>query len=309
MSAEFENAEEISDNGERVSHLSLDAGYFAHLSIYDYAVQFCKDAMILDAGSGAGYGSAYLADRGARQVRGIDASAKAIAFSRHHFQRNNLTFQEMSLEHIEGFPLRHFDLIFSSNTLEHVPHVMGFLAKAWSLLKSDGTLLLAVPPITDDRLEYLNLINPYHVNIWSPRQWAHGLGLFFDDITPVLHGVEKISTDFKPEHFTPASTLTEKSFPFAPCTIDDMYKGFTLTAIFVARRPRAENLVPAIDAPPSFVDGSFTRPPGYIDPDIRRRLTKYFEMPAPPYVLPEKPTLARRVKGALRRVRRRLGRS
>jgi len=287
--AAFSDPEDISDRGERVSHLIQDAGYFAHLSIYDFALQYCRGGQVLDAGSGAGYGSAYLADRGARRVWGIDASAKAVAFSRHHFQRDNVSFQEMSLERIDGFTPHSFDLIYTSNTLEHVTNVMDFLRAAWSLLKPDGALLAAVPPITDDRLEYLNLINPYHVNLWTPRQWAHALGLYFADIAPVLHGVVHAGADFKPEHFTPASTLTEKSFVFTPGTIDDMYRMFTLTAIFVARRPRPDSQVPAADAPLAFVDGSYTRPVGYIDPAQRVRLKKYFDMPAPPFVVPAEP--------------------
>ena len=283
---DFADAEEISDQGERVSHLRRDAGYWAHLSIYDYAAQLCADAIVLDAGSGAGYGSAFLAGRGARHVTGIVASPKAVAFSRHYFRQASVAFQEMSLERIEGFPAQGFDLIFSSNTLEHVPGIQAFLASAHNLLKPGGTMLAAVPPITDDRLKYLNLINPYHVNIWSPRQWAHTLGLYFEAIQPVLHGVVSAGTDFKPEHFTAASRLTEKSFVFTPGSVEDMDHTFTLTAIFVARQPRPASQLPAADAPLQFVDESFTRPVGYIDPALRLKLKKYFDMPAPPFILP-----------------------
>ena len=307
----FESVQEISEHGERVSHLNRNCFYYAHLSIYDFAIPFCTDAVVLDAGSGAGYGSAYLADAGARHVWGIDASAKAVAFSRHHFQRPNLTFQEMKLEQIQGFSPQQFDFIYSSNTLEHVPDVLGFLRQAWRLLKPTGTMLIAVPPITDDRLQYLNVINRYHVNIWTPRQWAHTLGMFFDEISPVMHGVEEVGVDFKPEHLTAASNLTEKSFVFAPCTVEDMYETFTLTAIFVMKKPRLENQVPAPDAPVSFVDESFTRPEGYIDPAIRQRLKKYFDMPSPPMIAPtnavvDKFTLEGIVKKALAMVREKL---
>jgi SAM-dependent methyltransferase len=282
----LDNEQEISENGERVSHLHQDAVYYAHLSIYDYAVQFCKDAFVLDAGSGAGYGSAYLADAGARFVWGIDASAKAVEFSRHHFRRPNLIFQEMSLENMQGFDPKQFEFIYSSNTLEHIPDVLGFLRKAWYLLKPSGTMLIAVPPITDDRLQYLNIINPYHLNIWTPRQWAYVLGMFFDDIQPVLHGVEEIGSDFKPEHFTNASNLTKKSFVFAPGTIEDMYRIFTLTTIFIIRKPRLESQVSATADSISYIDESFSRSQGYIDPAVRQRLKKYFDMPSAPYILP-----------------------
>ena len=288
--------------------------FYGHLSIYDYAVQYCRDAIVLDAGSGNGYGSAHLAKNGARHVWGIEISEKAVAFSRHHFQKPNLTYQEMNLENIHGFPSKYFDFIYSSNVLEHVPNVAKFLRQAWNLLKPTGTMLLAVPPITNERLEYLNLINPYHVNIWTPRQWAYALGLFFEKITPVLHGVEKLGADFKPEHSTRASTLTEKGFVFVPGTIEDMYQTFTLTSIFVAEKPRLENQVPAADSPLLSVDESFTRPQGYIDPAVRQRLKKHFDMPQPSFISSANAVFVKRrpkeiVKRAFAFVRRNLYRS
>jgi SAM-dependent methyltransferase len=273
-------AHEISEDGERVSHLNKDHVFYGHLSIYSFAAQFCRGAFVLDAGSGAGYGAAYLADRGARHVLGIDVSAKAIAFSRHHFQRPNLDFKEMGLEHLSGLPPKHFDVIFTSNTLEHVPDARSFLESSWRILKPTGTVIVAVPPITDDRLLYLNLINPYHLNIWSPRQWSFVLDQFFEEVTPYLHGVEAIGADFRPEHTAANSTLTEESFIFEQGTVGDMYDKFTLTAIFVAERPQPETALPPKDAPLPFVDDSFTRPPGYIDPRLRRKLRRYFKPPS-----------------------------
>jgi len=271
--------QQISDGGERASHLDDNYVYYAHLSIYDFAERYCQDALVLDAGSGAGYGAARLADAGARHVWGIDLSEKAITFSRHHFQRPNLTFDVMDLERIDGFDPQYFDFIFSSNTLEHVPDVIRFLNQTWNLLKTTGVFLVAVPPITDKRLQYLNLINPYHVNIWSPRQWLHVLSLFFEEIHCYLHGVEAIGADFKPEHLASSSKLTEKDFVFEQGDVRDMYEQFTLTAIFVAKRPRPATHLPAANAPLTFVDDSFTRPQGYISFEMHDRLKAYFDAP------------------------------
>jgi 2-polyprenyl-3-methyl-5-hydroxy-6-metoxy-1,4-benzoquinol methylase len=267
----------IEEGGERVSHLHRSHFFYAHLSIYDFAAPFCKGAVVLDAGSGAGYGAAHLADAGAEYVLGIDVSDRAVEFSKHHFQRNNLDFRLMSLERVADLLPQRFDVIFSSNTLEHVPNVMGFLRGAWSLLKPGGVLLIAVPPITDDRLLYLNLINAHHVNLWSPRQWSFVLGQFFQEVAPYLHGVERIGEDFQPEHAGTHSSLTEKDFVIERGTVEDMYDRFTLTAIFAARGPRPQSTVSAAAPLPQFVDDSFTREPGYIDPDLRNKLRRYFE--------------------------------
>jgi len=267
------NAEEISDHGERVTPFHKDHVFYGHLSIYDFAAQFCKDAVVLDAGSGSGYGTAYLADGGAAYVQGIDNEAKAVAFSQAYFKRPNLAFQVMDLREIRGFQDGSFDVIFTSNVLEHIPGVLAFFRQVWRLLKPGGTFVVAVPPITDRRLLYLNLINPYHVNLWTPRQWFAVLNQFFGEITPYLHGVEQLGEDFKPEHTAPSgSGLDEKSFVFVPGSIEDMYKMFTLTSVFVVRSPRALAEIPPEDAPLTFLDESFTRDVGYIDPNLLRGL-------------------------------------
>jgi SAM-dependent methyltransferase len=272
----------INEDGERVSHLHRTHFFYAHLSIYDFAVPFCKDAVVLDAGSGAGYGAAHLADAGAEHVLGIDVSERAVEFSKHHFRRDNLDFRRMSVERVADLLPQRFDVIFSSNTLEHVPDVMGFLRGAWSLLKPEGVLLVAVPPITDDRLLYLNLINDYHVNLWSPRQWSFALGQFFDEVSPYLHGVGRVGEDFRPEHAGTDSALTEKDFAIERGTVDDMYDRFTLTAIFAARGPHPQSSVSSAASLPEFVDDSFTREPGYIPPSLRKKLRRYFEPHEPP---------------------------
>lgn len=267
--------EEISEGGERVSHLKQDHVFFGHLSIYDFAVPLCREGVVLDAGSGAGYGAAHLADSGARQVYGIDVSAKSVHFSKEHFKRANLEYREMSLEQITGFPDHSFDFIYTSNTLEHVPKAFHFFHNAWRLLKKGGMLLVAVPPITNGRLKYLNYLNSYHVHIWTPRQWAYALGFYFREVVPFLHGVERIGADYTPEHIeSDNSGLTEKSFVFQRGTLKDMYKMFTLTAIFLAKKLRSPRELPAKDSPIPLIDDSFTRQAGLIDQNVLKRLEK-----------------------------------
>ncbi|HSJ54717.1 MAG TPA: methyltransferase domain-containing protein [Anaerolineae bacterium] len=267
------DADVIGDAGERVSHLRQDHVYFGHLSLYHFAASYCPGARVLDAGSGAGYGTAHLADAGAAETLGIDASERAVAFARYHFSRPNLTFETMGVESVYALLPRRFDLIFTSNTLEHVADALAFVRGAWHLIDPQGTLVVAVPPITDDRLLYLNLINPYHVNLWSPRQWSFVLGQFFEEVCPHLHGVEEIGMDLGPELKAPLSADT---FVIAPGTIEEMYQKFTLTTILVARGPRPESALPALGAPMRFVDDSFTRLPGVISAPVRQRLAPYF---------------------------------
>ena len=66
MPTESEALAPLTD-GERVSPLLNDSCYQAHLSIYGFARPGCQGGIVLNAGSGTGYGSADLADHDLRR--------------------------------------------------------------------------------------------------------------------------------------------------------------------------------------------------------------------------------------------------
>jgi 2-polyprenyl-3-methyl-5-hydroxy-6-metoxy-1,4-benzoquinol methylase len=260
-----QDAQAISDEGERVTHLYPNSSYQAHLSLYMFAAPYATGGDVLDAGAGAGYGSHYLATHGARSVEAIDVSEKAIAFSRKHFVEPNLRYRAMDLEQITGFAPHSFDLIFSSNTLEHVPHVTRFFASAWQLLRPSGVCIVAVPPVYDAGSVAANLANPYHLNIWSPRQWHYALSRYFGAVACIRHHVE---VDGRSLNFADAPETRQfqvEEFIFLPSSVEELCAIGALTAVFVASEPRpAAELVETGGSPDTMemIDDSFTRPPG-----------------------------------------------
>ena len=58
---------ELTNAGERMIVGNI-SGYWAHLSIYHFALPFARGRRVLDAGCGAGYGAAYLARHGAQSA-------------------------------------------------------------------------------------------------------------------------------------------------------------------------------------------------------------------------------------------------
>lgn len=263
ISSVVHNEEEIKFGVERVTHLYKNDLYYAHLSIYAFAQQFAQAANVLDAGSGGGYGTAYLAEHGARMVCGIEVSPEVVSFSRQHFQRPNLEYRLMDLQAIAGFDDRIFDLLFSSNVIEHVPNVMRFFHGAWRVLSQEGVMVLAVPPITSIELQADNLANPYHLNIWSPRQWHAVLRRFFATIDCYTH-LPKPGTALDFGNAPAQAIVREHDFEFTPVSIDELHYKPTLTAIFVARTPLPEHDLPPSDAAVHIVDDSFTLPDGDI---------------------------------------------
>jgi 2-polyprenyl-3-methyl-5-hydroxy-6-metoxy-1,4-benzoquinol methylase len=274
--------DEIMNEGERVTHLNKDYLFYAHLAIYNFAAQFCRGADVLDVGSGAGYGPAHLATAGAKTVMGLDASSKAVEFSRQHFSLPNLEYRCMPAEAINGFAPASFDFIFTSNTLEHIPDVYGFMRHAWRLLRPEGKLLIGVPPINSDAAMALNLQNPYHINIWSPRQWYHTVSQFFTRVDCYSHWVGQVGGTLTPEQINGSAPLTEKDFIFAPTTLDAYYSQGSYTVILLAHGCRPEHELPAVGAAVKFIDDSFTRTVGYISPSLRRRLAQYLPPAQPP---------------------------
>ena len=247
----------VSDGGERVTHLYPNDCYFAHLSIYEFAAGLCAGRDVLDAGSGAGYGAAHLASRGARSVLAVDSSRKAVRFSRRWFDAENLTFLQRRIEDLSSLEPRVFDVIVSSNALEHVYGVETFLGAATRLLAPGGLLVLAVPPITCEADRAANLANPYHLNIWTPRQWVAAAAAYFGEVATYRHVFAGggAPLDFRN---TPAqTTIDEGAFRFEPVAVDAFYGSPSITLVLTARKPRPE--VPP--TAPELVEGSLTRRP------------------------------------------------
>jgi 2-polyprenyl-3-methyl-5-hydroxy-6-metoxy-1,4-benzoquinol methylase len=87
-------------------------------------------ASVLEVGGGAGWQALVLADRGYR-VEAID-----LARSQYREER---VWPVLSYDGVHiPFPERHFDVVFSSNVLEHVESLEALMAEMRRVLKADG---------------------------------------------------------------------------------------------------------------------------------------------------------------------------
>jgi len=78
--------------GERVIPGQVDADLLnEHLARYAFAARLARGKRVLDAGCGAGYGSAELA-KFALSVVGADIAGEAVDFAREHYRLQNLQF-------------------------------------------------------------------------------------------------------------------------------------------------------------------------------------------------------------------------
>lgn len=131
-----------------------------HWHRYLFAGAFVKDKRVLDAASGAGYGSRYMADS-AKSVTAVDISAETIAIASRIYCRPNLTFLQGDVCSIP-LPDNSFDVVVSFETIEHHDRHDQMTAEFKRLLVPDGLLVISSP----DKKAYSDetgFRNPHHV--------------------------------------------------------------------------------------------------------------------------------------------------
>ena len=135
---------------------------------------------VLDAGCGAGYGTAHLASLGPTlQVVGIDHSEEALAYARAHYAEPNLRFAHGDCLALE-FPDGEFDLVVAFEVLEHLSEPTKFLEQARRMLCPSGHLLVSTP----NRRYYSEergYVNPFHTREYDASEFDALLAGFFPE--------------------------------------------------------------------------------------------------------------------------------
>src|SRR5262245_25871930 len=119
--------------GERLIPGEVDIDLLnEHMARYTFAARLARGKRVLDAGCGAGYGSAALAAM-AESVTGVDVAADAVEYAREHYQAPNLTFEQASITQLP-FPDGAFDLVVAFEVIEHLEDWRGLLTEAGRVL-------------------------------------------------------------------------------------------------------------------------------------------------------------------------------
>ena len=172
--------------GERVIPGRVDVDLLnEHLARYAFAARLARGKRVLDAGCGAGYGSAELA-QSALSVVGVDRAAEAIDFARAAYQFPNLAFERASCA---ALPHRAetFDLVVAFEVIEHLENWREFLEEARRVLAPNGQFMVSTP----NRLYYTESrgpggANPFHVHEFGFEEFRAELQSVFPHVSLFL---------------------------------------------------------------------------------------------------------------------------
>ena len=172
--------------GERIIPGKVDVDLLnEHVARYTFAARLARGKRVLDAGCGAGYGSAELA-QAADSVVGVDRAAEAIEFARASYGLPNLRFEQASCEALPH-PGGSFDLVVAFEVIEHLDHWREFLLEARRVLAPAGQLVISTP----NKLYYTESrgptgANPFHVHEFNFEEFQSELQAVFPYVSMYL---------------------------------------------------------------------------------------------------------------------------
>ncbi len=172
--------------GERVIPGQVDVDLLnEHLARYTFASRLARGKRVLDAGCGAGYGSAELA-HSAQSVVGVDCAADAVGFARENYRLPNLWFEQGScaaLPHRDSV----FDLIVAFEVIEHLENWRDFLREVRRVLAPNGQFIVSTP----NKLYYTESrgtqgANPFHSHEFEFEEFRTELKAIFPYVSLYL---------------------------------------------------------------------------------------------------------------------------
>jgi SAM-dependent methyltransferase len=172
--------------GERLIPGEVDIDLLnEHMARYNFAARLTRGKRVLDAGCGAGYGSAELAKM-AESVTGVDIAPEAIAFARAHYELPNLRFEMASCTAL-SFADAAFDLVVAFEVIEHLEDWRGFLQEVRRVLAPSGQLIVSTP----NKLYYTESrgaegANPFHVHEFDFEEFQRELKDVFPHVSMYL---------------------------------------------------------------------------------------------------------------------------
>jgi len=150
----------------------LDSQY--HIGRYVFASQFVVGKYVLDIACGVGYGSSYLAKKGASRVIGYDKSLEAISNATKYYGGGKTEFISGDAAMLP-FVDNSFNCVVSLETIEHIKEYKKFLSECKRVLKGDGSFICSTP----NRNATSPILN-------KPLSWCHTQEFCLEELHQLL---------------------------------------------------------------------------------------------------------------------------
>ena len=151
---------------------------WAHAARYQFAREWVAGRTVLDAGCGAGYGSAYLAQF-ARSVVGIDISPEAVRHAADTYRAENLCYRVQDCEVDLGAEDHTVDVICAFEMIEHLRSPARFLRAVQRTLRPGGLFIVSTP---NTESSFPSGLDPFHVQEYNPAGFLVLLEPYFDTV-------------------------------------------------------------------------------------------------------------------------------
>jgi 2-polyprenyl-3-methyl-5-hydroxy-6-metoxy-1,4-benzoquinol methylase len=115
----------IDVTGEVISpdHENITPLFMRHMAAYKFFREHARGRKVLEIGFGEGYGTYYLSEV-AKEITGIDVSHTLVEHAKSKYRETTSTYKERCC-HLP-FPDGSFDVVVSSQVLEHVKTIWAF---------------------------------------------------------------------------------------------------------------------------------------------------------------------------------------
>jgi len=172
--------------GERVIPGQVNDDLWSeHVARYAFASRFAEGKRVLDAGCGAGYGAAELA-QSALQVTGLDIATDAVEYARTTYPIANLLFLVSSCT-ATPFRPNSFELVVAFEVIEHLRDYRAFLNECARVVTPQGLFIVSSPNksyYAESRAK--TGPNPFHEHEFEADEFVSELSRVFSNVRLLL---------------------------------------------------------------------------------------------------------------------------
>jgi SAM-dependent methyltransferase len=212
--------------GERVIPGQVNDDLWSeHVARYAFASRFAEGKRVLDAGCGAGYGSAELAQT-ALQVTGFDIAPDAVEYAHATYPLPNLHFTAASCT-ATPFRPNSFELVVAFEVIEHLQDYRAFLKECARVVTPQGLFIVSSPNknyYAESRAK--TGPNPFHEHEFEAEEFVTELSGVFSNVRLLLENRVESFAFHPPRTFWPAGvridggggTAAEANFLIGLCS-------------------------------------------------------------------------------------------